>query len=92
MHPAHHAQELAKGLFVTQPVKKGAKITWYHGSLITHEEALQLREANNDSHIVGLCHRLFCVDGIKEPVYGAGGASFANDPRGSFRPNAKLVK
>lgn len=71
------------GLFTTEEFKCNAIITEYCGTFISHEQAHRLREAGRDSHVRALASQHQHIDGLKQPVQGRGGASFANDARTS---------
>ena len=66
---------------------KNSFITQYEGSFVTQDE---IAEADDESltHVFGIGSR-FCIMGLKIPIRGRGGASFANH---SDEPNAKYYK
>ncbi|CDJ67219.1 high mobility group (HMG) box domain-containing protein, putative [Eimeria necatrix] len=69
------------GLFCERPegFAKGAVITEFVGWLVDREQAEQLRKRRKASHIVAVQKGFLYIDGVKDPYYGTGGASFAND-------------
>ncbi|XP_026193657.1 uncharacterized protein LOC34618724 [Cyclospora cayetanensis] len=58
---------------------KGTVITEFVGWLVDREQAEQLRKRRRASHIVAVQKGFLYIDGVKDPYYGTGGASFAND-------------
>lgn len=80
--------EAGSGLWTTRDYSKSDLLTEYSGTYITHEQALQLRADNLDSHVRVVSSFHLCIDGIKEPRAGLGGASFCNDARNSKINNA----
>jgi len=80
------------GLFGTSNIKNRQLITEYDGTVIDKKTADYLRSIGHDTHIRGLTFGYLAIDGIKQPVNGRGGASFANDPKSSDKCNAKFVK
>ena len=79
------------GLFTTRPYAKNSLVTEYIGDIVTHQQALLLREQGKDTHIRALNSFHLCIDGIKEPKLGVGGASFAIDARDSRKNNVVFV-
>lgn len=83
------------GLFAEQCFRRGCLITEYVGSqsLIWKEQAR--REAQQDparaSHWRGLDSG-WVIDGLRIPVIGMGGGSFANDGRSNQANNARYVE
>lgn len=76
------------GLFATRAFASGALVTAFDGELLSPAE---LRAAELRTHTVQ--HDGLIVAGLREPVLGRGGGSFANDCTGSLvgrRPNAEL--
>lgn len=67
------------GLFTTSFIAKNCLITEYVGPIINRERAEKLRDRNRHSHVRALNCQFSYIDGIKKPVLGMGGASFAND-------------
>lgn len=76
------------GLWTTRPYSKSELITEYSGQYITHEQALDLRNKDMDSHVRVVSSFHLCIDGIRDPLPGFGAASFANDARNSRINNA----
>jgi hypothetical protein len=63
-------------------------ITEYTGQLIGKSDADRLRQLGHHTHVrVVNFHHLY-IDGLKEPLEGHGGASFANDAKDSTLNNA----
>lgn len=67
------------GLFTLRRFLKNELITEYCGKRISWEEACQLRCLGKHSHIRKITALHEAIDGLREPVLGQGGASFAND-------------
>ncbi|KAL8439242.1 hypothetical protein Efla_005719 [Eimeria flavescens] len=69
------------GLFCekAEGFEKGAIITEFVGWLVDREQAEQLRRRRRASHIVAVQKGFLYIDGVKDPYYGTGAASFAND-------------
>lgn len=67
---------------------KNSYITQYEGSVITKNETLQDGGDSDRTHYFGLGSTLV-IDGLKDPVRGRGGGSFANH---SDQPNAVYFK
>ncbi|KAL8272265.1 hypothetical protein Esti_003821 [Eimeria stiedai] len=69
------------GLFCEKPegFEKGTIITEFVGWLVDREQAEQLRKRRRASHIVAVQKGFSYIDGVKDPYYGTGAASFAND-------------
>jgi uncharacterized protein len=80
------------GAFVTVNIKKHQLITEYDGKVIDKARADYLRSKGFDTHIRGLTFGYLAIDGLKRPVFGRGGASFANDPKVKELCNVKFVK
>lgn len=79
------------GLYTSRPYKRNELITEYAGPLISFEEAIVRRHLNLHSHIRALNLNFQSIDGLRSPVMGQGGASFANDARSSLYNNAVFV-
>lgn len=69
------------GLFCERPegFRKGQIITEFVGWLVDREQAESYRKQRAASHIVAVQKGFLYIDGAKEPTYGMGGGSFAND-------------
>ena len=80
------------GLFTTKNFKKGDTITEYDGKIIDRRTALQLRSEHKDTHLVALTTQHSAIDGLKKPIHGRGGASFANDINDTRRYNVVFCK
>jgi hypothetical protein len=78
------------GLFSTRTFQRLDLITEYAGPLITSTEAKQCRERGDgsDSHFRGLSGMHTVIAGLRRPVAGLGGASFANHRDGGSEWNA----
>lgn len=74
------------GLFASKWYKRGDYITQYDGEIVTKKEAL-LRPCL--THMAG--REGVIVDGLKDPILGRGGGSFANGSRLSRGANAEIV-
>ena len=74
------------GLFVSKFFKRGDFITLYDGETVTRKEAWQRPCL---THMAG--REGVIVDGLKEPIVGKGGGSFANGTRLSRDANAQIV-
>lgn len=84
--------DAGSGLWTTRAYKKSELVTEYSGTYITHKQALQLREDNLDSHVRVDTSLHLCIDGIRQPQPGLGGASFCNDARNSQMNNAVFIR
>ncbi|PFH31246.1 SET domain containing lysine methyltransferase KMTox [Besnoitia besnoiti] len=69
------------GLFCERPegLHKGQIITEFVGWLVDRDLAESYRKQRTASHIVAVQKGFLYIDGAKEPAYGMGGGSFAND-------------
>lgn len=78
-----------KGLFADRVFAKGDIITRYSGRKISRSEADRLRreDAGNASHMRKTGDQRFIIDGLREPVVGRGGGSFANQAHGPADAN-----
>ena len=74
-----------RGLFASEAFGRGAYITLYDGETITRKEALKRRL----THMAG--REGVVVDGLKEPIRGRGGGSFANGTALTRDANASIV-
>ena len=74
------------GLFATKFFAKGDAITEYDGEIIDRRQAEHLASLRRDTHIRSLS-RHSLVDGLKVPISGRGGGSFANDVKGMYNAN-----
>lgn len=79
------------GLFATRGFARGDFITWMDGEEISRAEAQARARAGRASHIRSLIFGFSALDGIREPVAGAGGVSFANHPPAGTKPNSVFV-
>lgn len=79
------------GLWTCEGFKKNKLITEYSGEILTRDQALTLAAAGKASHVRTLEHGGRAIKGITEPKAEEGGASFANDGRGTKENNAKFV-
>lgn len=79
------------GLFTSRHYAKNELVTEYCGELISHSQARKLREEGKDTHVRALNSFHLCIDGIKVPQQGLGGASFANDARDLTKNNVVFV-
>jgi hypothetical protein len=77
------------GLFTVRPFERGALITQYDGRVIARAEALDLRAQGRDSHVRTLETGHTAIDGLREPLLGRGGGSFANQAPPPLTPNAR---
>ena len=82
------------GLFATKNFKKNELITEYDGRIIDNETAKEVQRTNllASFHFVGLTLGHSVIDGIKIPILGRGGASFANDSMNHPPYNAKFFR
>lgn len=78
------------GLYTTRSYKRNQIITEYCGPLIDYQEARERRGRQQDSHIRCLSYGTQCIDGLKQPEQGQGGASFANDARDTHLNNSRF--
>jgi hypothetical protein len=78
-------------LFVDRPFERNELITEYTGVLIGRETAEKLRAQGLHTHVRCLNMQHAYLDGLRQPVKGKGGGSFANDARDSERNNAAFV-
>jgi hypothetical protein len=69
-----------------QAVPAGATVTQYHGRLLTAAEVAGLAST---SHVCATAGLRQYIDGLRQPVPGLGGGSFANH---HDQPNARLVR
>lgn len=69
------------GLFASRPFKKNEIITEYVGRIISKTEAVHITHADpaRATHFCALSLNHSVIDGLRTPVVGMGGASFAND-------------
>lgn len=74
------------GLYVSRPFKKGEYITLYDGETITRREAWSRSVLSHMATREGVT-----VDGLKDPIWGRGGGSFANASLLKSGANAELV-
>lgn len=81
-----------KGLFTGRPFFKNDLITEYCGPIIDHQKALKLRKRGRATHVRVLNSQWLYIDGLKQPLPGQGGASFANDARKASAYNAVFVQ
>ncbi|WIA41192.1 hypothetical protein OEZ86_004807 [Tetradesmus obliquus] len=80
------------GLFTGRPFFRNDLITEYCGPIIDHQKALKLRKRGKATHVRVLNSQWLYIDGLKQPVTGQGGASFANDARKASAYNAVFVQ
>jgi len=81
------------GLYSKIVFRKGQAITEYDGKIIDWDQAKELREKKQATHVRTLVSQFYCIDGLKKPLVGRGGGSFCNDSRGSgFANNATFKK
>lgn len=80
------------GLWATRGFRKGEWITEYDGVVIDRQLACRMREQGLDSHVRTLSSQWDCIAGLKVPLRGCGGASFANDGRSTRLNNATFVQ
>ena len=80
------------GLFTGRPFFRNDLITEYCGLIIDHQKALRLRKRGKATHVRVLNSQWLYIDGLKQPVTGQGGASFANDARNASAYNAVFVQ
>lgn len=80
------------GLWTARPFFRNDLITEYCGPIIDHEKALKLRKRGRHTHVRVLNSQWLYIDGLKAPVPGEGGASFANDARDAAINNAAFVQ
>jgi hypothetical protein len=80
------------GLFTGRPFFKNDLITEYCGPIIDHQKALKLRKRGRATHVRVLNSQWLYIDGLKQPMAGQGGASFANDARTASAYNAVFVQ
>jgi hypothetical protein len=71
------------GLFATRHFEKGDAVTEYDGHIIDRKTAEHLASIHRDTHIRSLS-RHSLIDGLKHPIEGRGGGSFANDLKGHY--------
>lgn len=101
--PSTLGRDAGNGLFVTINIPRNAIVTEYTGSIISLEEADNLRKMDMAlarqgktpryaAHVASL-GRHQKIKGLRDPqaAFGRGGASFANDPRSPAMYNTKLV-
>lgn len=74
------------GVFATQFIARGSLITWYAGTYLWNPRAEELGTA---SHVRTVLHGFLAIDGIREPVHGAGAGSFVNAASRAARVNAR---
>lgn len=79
------------GLFAARAFARNEFITWMDGEEISRTEALARARAGRASHMRTLVYGFSALDGIREPVAGAGGVSFANHPPSGTKPSAVFV-
>lgn len=79
------------GLFTSVLLFKNQCVTQYEGPVLTYKQA---RRLNKFSHTRSLDSQHSVIQGIDDPVLiqGKGGASFANDARGSVMKNNTMFK
>lgn len=74
------------GLFAAQAFKKNTYITMYSGESITFAEARKRRVQTHMATREGVI-----IDGVRKPIEGIGGGSFANGSPLFKNSNAKIV-
>jgi len=98
-----HTKTHGVGLLATRDFPANSIITQYEGVVVSPEEvstvyestAVPLGRGNNDGatvtrgHLVGMLGRGGAIDGLKKPIRGRGGGSFANH---SETPNGKWYR
>lgn len=67
------------GLFAARGFDKHELLTEYDGERITHAQALALRQQGEATHVRVVSTFFAYINGLKEPIDGRGGGSFAND-------------
>lgn len=83
------------GLFANVPIKKGQRITYFDGMLISRERAKELRDINKHSHIISITTTPFCIDGFRgdDEIFDRecrGRGSLLNDGRNVKTNNCKF--
>lgn len=81
------AAGVGNGLFASRAFEKDDLVTCYEGPTIEHARAKSF-SVTRASHVLTLRSLRTAIDGLRVPVEGRGGGSFANDGRGERRPNA----
>ena len=74
------------GLFAQRDFKRGEYITLYDGEIVTRKEAWTRQALTHMASREGIV-----VDGLKVPLVGRGGGSFANSALSSGCANAEIV-
>jgi hypothetical protein len=79
------------GLYAGRNFAKSAPITWFEGEILAFADAVAL-STEQRSHARTLTANCEVIDGLRTPIQGLGGASFANDGTFSQANNAQFHK